>query len=115
MSQQTNQGNEQGNEQGIINPQKFYKRDEIAEILNVHWMTLKRAGEAGHLRYCKIGRHYRFLGQDVIDWMAAKGRTGAQFTPDSKAFGKSTTYKKLSPATRKRRETEWARELKEAA
>jgi excisionase family DNA binding protein len=88
-----------------IDPQKLYSRAEAAEITEVSWMTLKRASDAGHLRYRRAGRHYRYLGQDLLDWMAAGGKTGYRNT------GGKGAYIKLSAATRRRRELEYAREL----
>lgn len=54
---------------------KFYTPNQIAEILQVHSMTVLRYIKAGKLKALKIGRVYRIEEKDLKDFISELKKT----------------------------------------
>jgi hypothetical protein len=59
-----------------IVPGALYNRAEAMFVLGVSQMTLFRAYDAGHLAALRVGRNILHSGQQLLDWLAAGGKTG---------------------------------------
>ncbi|HEU0179424.1 MAG TPA: hypothetical protein VFV58_34770 [Blastocatellia bacterium] len=59
----------------ILEPARIYTRREGALALGVSEITMIRARDAGHLAEFRVGRYVRHSGQQLLDWLAAGGRT----------------------------------------
>jgi hypothetical protein len=55
-----------------INPAAFYDDDLLFSALELSAATLARARRDGRLRYTRQGRRTLYLGQWVLDWLAAE-------------------------------------------
>lgn len=52
--------------------ERHYTQDELAELLGVHVITIKRACKRGDLSFYKLGRSVRIPQSAVEDWLARK-------------------------------------------
>ena len=51
--------------------ERHYTTRELAELLNVHPETIRRAAASGRLRSIRIGRDRRYPESAVRDWVAS--------------------------------------------
>jgi hypothetical protein len=58
-----------------LDPERVYSRAEAALTLGVSNITLIRARDAGELQELRAGCRVLHTGQNLIDWLAAGGRT----------------------------------------
>ncbi len=63
-------------ERQLIEPNRVYSREEVAEVLNVSLSTVKRLIASGHLRVSQPPgmRRVLILGQHILDLLAATER-----------------------------------------
>jgi hypothetical protein len=61
-----------------LNPQAIYSRQDGARTAGVSVITFIRAYDAGHLKAFRAGTRVLHSGQQILDWLAAGGKTGAR-------------------------------------
>ena len=55
-----------------IDPDSIYDDGSLVLMLDVSTATLARARRDGRLRYTRQGRRVLYLGQWILDWLAAR-------------------------------------------
>lgn len=58
-----------------LDPSRNYTRAEAALAVGVAPISLFRAFDAGHLNAFRVGRRVIHSGQQLLDWLAAGGKT----------------------------------------
>ena len=54
-----------------IQPDAVYTKNETADALGVHWMTVHRLIQSGKLRASYIGRNVRIRGAAILEMLRA--------------------------------------------
>ncbi|MEW6419078.1 MAG: helix-turn-helix domain-containing protein [Nitrospirota bacterium] len=52
-----------------INNKEILTEQELQKLLGVSRTTLWKLRKNGHLPYTKIGREYRYLKSEIIEWL----------------------------------------------
>lgn len=56
--------------------EKLMNVKEVAEFLNVSEVVVYRWAKQGFIPCLKVGRQYRFIREEVIDWARKRGSKG---------------------------------------
>jgi excisionase family DNA binding protein len=65
-------------ETGLVKP---WTAQEAADFLKIHPRTLTRMAVAGEIPAFRIGKHWRFVPQDVDTWMKSRVTFQAKLNP----------------------------------
>jgi excisionase family DNA binding protein len=61
-----------------LEAREFYTPEELAALLRVHVLTIRRMIARGELPVLKVGRRYRIRGADILARIKAQGEEPGQ-------------------------------------